>query len=207
MSLIFRVALQLGLRRGELLGMAWRDLNWEDATIEITQQVQEIGGKLQINDLKTETSRRVLPIPPGLLVRLKAHYAEFLKKRRQRGPGWNSEGLVFPSKAGTPRRPSNLNRSFKVLITGTEFSDRRLHDLRHTFASILRRLRIEKAIIGKLLGHEQEDPTNLYAEIGIEMKREALEKLETALAGVIQDIEKADVEDEDEDENADEDDE
>lgn len=182
MNLVFRVAIQLGLRRGELLGLQWQDIDWSAATIHIVRQVEEIDGDLVVGPIKDKQKERRLPLPPRLWKRLRERWQEYEAKRQKRS-GWNVEGFIFPSQTGTAYYPSNLDRLFNRVLKETNLGPLRLHDLRHTCATRLRSLRAEKSVISAILGHEAEDVTDHYAEVEIEATRHALTLLEDALFG------------------------
>jgi integrase len=210
LELLYHVLVKLGVRRGEGLGLCWRDLDWEVGTIEITQQVQAPDGKTSITKPKTEGSERTLPLPPRLLERLREHRAVQREERAVLGDAWQEHGLIFPSEVGTPLSPRNVLRHFALakvragLVPGDNDSaeadkagtvsedeheeDRgngrlRLHDLRHTCATLLGELGVEERVIGAILGHVPATVTARYAHVSLAAMREALELLERALEG------------------------
>lgn len=131
---LYYVALILGLRRGELLGLRWPDVDWTNATIAITQQVAEIEGRKVaiVPYVKTDEGLRVLPLPPDLLARLRRRQEQdtaearitqqrAAEKAQQAGKPipliqWNPDDLVFCSDVGTLIMPSNLNRRMTALV-------------------------------------------------------------------------------------------
>jgi integrase len=102
----------LGLRKGELLGLRWLDLNWDAATLKISQQVQVVGGKAIFTSPKTERSRRLLPVPPAGLARLHTQWTTLQSERERLGVDWHEHGLIFPSEVGSAMFPRNLSRHF-----------------------------------------------------------------------------------------------
>lgn len=175
--------LLLGLRRGEVLGLAWRDFDRKAGTIKITQQVQFIGGAVVISSTpKTDNARRTLPLPPGLHALLLAHWSN-QQEERSICPDWKEHGLIFPSDVGTPITPTNLRRSLHVLCGRAGVPLLRVHDCRHTCATLLGEQGEQESVIAALLGHAPATITGHYAHVSLDMLRAAVTKLETTLKG------------------------
>jgi integrase len=176
-TLIYHLLLALGIRRGEVLGLGWDELDWEEGTVQVHRQIQQINGKVIVSDYtKTDASRRVLPVPQALLARLRAHWQNQQEERALMGEGWNELGLLFPSETGMPLSPSNLLRHFRLLLTIAGLARVRLHDLRHTCATLLGE-RVSERVIAAILGHTPGTVTARYAKVTLSQMREALEAL------------------------------
>lgn len=173
----FHLLLGLGLRRGEVLGLRWVDLDWEARTIRVTQQVQLVAKKVIISSPKTEGSGRLLPLAPGMLTQLRQKQAAQEQERTVLGEAWQDSGLIFATENGTPTSPRNLNRTFDG--AWAKLTDVRLHDLRHTFATLLGELGVAEGVIGALLGHMPSNITQHYARATMTAMREAVEQLAT----------------------------
>lgn len=172
-----------GVRKGEALGAAWRNYDKAAGTLRITQQVQLVEGKTQISlSTKTERSRRVIPLPPRLLEMIEAQRG-LLAEERKVSPDWKEHLLIFPSEEGTPIIPGNLNGAFKRLCTRAGVRCLRVHDLRHTCATLLADLGVSEGVIAALLGHAPATVTRRYAHVSTEALREAVTRLERALMG------------------------
>lgn len=177
-SAIYHLLLGLGLRRGEALGLLWRDLDWEQRTITITQQVLEIDGKAVIEpSTKTDSSRRTLPLNDRQIALLRQQWEALQDARRRFDTEWIEHGLMFPSEKGTPWFPGNLDRQFTAVKRRAKITHCSLHELRHTFATLLKDLAVETSIIGALLGHSAEDITGHYAKVRLARMRDALDQL------------------------------
>lgn len=182
-TLLYHLLLALGLRRGEGLGLSWEDLDWEASTLQVRHQVQQINGKVVVSDYtKTDAGRRTLPIPQALLARLRAHWQNQQEERALMGAGWNERDLIFPTETGAPVSPSNLLRQFRLLLTCAGLEHIRLHDLRHTCATLLGE-RVSDRVIAAILGHTPGTVTARYAKVTLPQMREALEGLYQELTG------------------------
>lgn len=158
LSVLFTTMLCLGLRRGEGLGLAWKDLNWEARTIAVTQQVRLVGGKNEITTPKTERSTRPLPLSPHLYERLQAREEQHIEKA-WRGEVWQEHGLIFPSEIDTPLSPRNVVRTFTDTQKEAGLDPVTLHDLRQTCATLQGDHEASDRVIGAILGLEKNDDT------------------------------------------------
>jgi integrase len=182
-ALLYHLLLALGLRRGEGLGLRWEGVDWEAGTLQVRHQVQQINGKVVVSDYtKTDAGRRTLPIPQALLARLRAHWQNQQEERALMGAGWNERDLMFPTETGAPVSPSNLLRHFRLLLTCAGLEHIRLHDLRHTCATLLGE-RTSDRVIAAILGHTPGTVTARYAKVTLPQMREAIEALYLELTG------------------------
>jgi integrase len=179
---LYVVALYLGLRRGELLGLRWADVDLEIGRLEVVQTLQRVDGRLQFVRPKTRRSERTIPLPPVVISALREHRARQAKERLAAGSCWTDSGLVFTSRVGTPLEPDNLRRSWyevrKVLDEPL-----RLHDLRHTCVTLLLEAGVAPHIVQEIAGHSALDVTmTIYAHASLDEKRAALRLLSNRLA-------------------------
>jgi integrase len=178
---LYHVLLALGLRRGEALGLHWSDIDWDDGTVRIQRQVQLIKSRVVMSDYtKTDAGQRLLPLAPELLARLRAHQQNQEEERTILGEGWKPNDLVFASETGGPVNPPNLNRHFSSVLACAGVSRIRLHDLRHTCATLLGE-RTSDRVIAAILGHTPGTVTARYAKVTLNQMREALDALYRAL--------------------------
>jgi integrase len=107
------------------------------------------------------------------------------EERANIGPEWQEHGLVFPSEVGTPISPRNLQRHFKLLLVAAKLpATIRIHDLRHSCATLLIAQGVHPRVVMEILGHSQISVTmNTYAHVLPETQREAAAKLEVLLSG------------------------
>ena len=132
---LYCVALSLGLRQGEALGLRWEDVDLDAQTLRVAVALQSVGGKRVLSRPKTATSCRTLTMPAALIGKLREHRIRQLEEQQLAGTRWRDHGLVFASTVGTPMIPRNLVRSFKALLERAGLPDVRFHDLRHSCAS------------------------------------------------------------------------
>ena len=128
---LYVLALCLGLRRGELLGLRWEDIDLDTGTLEVVQTLQRIGGALRFVRPKTEDSARTIPLPPLCIDALREHRRQQFTERADAWPNWQENGLVFPTRIGTPMEPDNLRRSWGRIRTTAGLTGTRFHDTRH----------------------------------------------------------------------------
>lgn len=180
---LYVLALCLGLRRGELLGLRWEDVDLDTGTLEVVQTLQRVSGELRFVRPKTENSERTIPLPHFCIDALKGHRERQLAERSDAWPGWEDHGLVFPSRRGTPMEPDNLRRSWGAVRKAADLGEMRLHDLRHTCVSLLLDLGVPPHIVREIVGHSDIEVTmTIYAHASLSEKRKALGKLGDALA-------------------------
>ncbi|MGW4426662.1 site-specific integrase [Streptosporangium sp. NPDC004631] len=177
------LAVCLGLRRGELLGLRWQDVDLETGTLEVIQTLQRVGRRLRFVQPKTEDSERTIPLPPICLDALKEHCKRQFAERSDHWPDWEDHGLVFPSRRGTSMEPDNLRRSWGEIRTAAGIGAVRLHDLRHTCVSLLLDLGVPPHTVREIVGHSDIQVTMaIYAHSSLDDKRTALGKLGHALS-------------------------
>lgn len=176
---LYVVALGLGLRRGEALGLRWQDVDLDLGVLRVRQTVQRAGGRLVFSPPKTPRSRRTIPLAPPLVEALRAHRRRQDAERMDAGERWREHGLIFTTGLGTPIEPRNLNRSFGLLCDAAGVRRIRLHDLRHSCATFLLAQGVDLRTIMEILGHSAIAVTsNIYAHVTLDSQREALSRID-----------------------------
>ncbi|GAA3115571.1 tyrosine-type recombinase/integrase [Nonomuraea salmonea] len=179
---LYVLALCLGLRRGELLGLRWTDVDLEVDKLEVVQSLQRVAGRLQFVRPKTSGSERTVPLPPICVEALKEHRKKQFVERSDRWEEWKEHGLVFPSRCGTPMEPDNIRRSWGAIRKSTGLGDMRFHDLRHTCVTLLLNLGVPPQVVRDIVGHSDIEVTmTIYAHVSLDDKRNALHKLGNTL--------------------------
>ena len=166
------VLLFTGMRRGELLGLKWPDIRFENSTICIDRTLLYLPNKgLFEDDTKTTGSRRVIKAPQSAMLALQAYQAWQTRQRMQLGSAWGDSPYVFTSLEGQTMRPDTLTNWFHSFIQRTDLPPIHLHSLRHTFASnLVNGIKQEDGSIksltprqvADLLGHSTSQITELY---------------------------------------------
>lgn len=179
---LFYLALGLGLRQGELLGLCWPDVDLETETLRVRHALQRVGGQLQLVEPKTERAKRTLSIPPIVAAQLRLHRDEQAQERAHAGQEWVETGFVFTTTIGTPLDGSALTRRFQRLLRDNGLPRQRFHDLRHACATFLLSQGLSPRVVMETLGHSQISLTmNTYSHVLPEMQREAASRMDALL--------------------------
>lgn len=186
----FTVALSLGLRRSELLGLAWSDLDLDGTPPRLTVRrglKRHKGAGMALEDLKTARSRRTINLPEPVVASLRRHKVRQAEERLAAGDLWRAcpddADLVFRTATGEAIDPNNFGRAVRKLcedagIPGTWSP----HSLRHSAASLLLAQGVPLKVISDILGHSSISVTaDIYAHLVDEAKTEAAEAMTAAL--------------------------
>ena len=166
---MFLLLLCCGLRRGELLGLRWQDVDFENEIIRIRQSLRYLNGKPCIGPLKTKTSRRDLP----MLTVIK----DALLRHRQASKAY-SDDLVFHSRTGNPAYPNTIRKTFQRLALRAGLPPITLHEARHTAATLLAEAWASPKETQKILGHSSITTTlQIYTHSRLQREASALEAL------------------------------
>jgi integrase len=151
---LYVLAVTTGLRRGELLGLRWEDVDLERDRLRVGRALVREGGRHELGETKTRRGRRLVSLTPRTMNALKAHRRRQLEERMRLSGLYEDRGLIFASNVGTPLNPENLvKRSFKPLLEKAGLPQIRFHDLRHTCATLLLSRGVHPKIVQELLGH------------------------------------------------------
>jgi integrase len=174
----FVLVLVLGLRRGEVLGLAWDQVDLDAAELYVSEQLQRVGHQLVRREVKTETSEAPLPLPGLCVTALKIRRKQQDANRAKAGDGWIDTGLVFTTRHGTPIEPRNFNRSFDRCIRAARVPRITVHGTRKTCASLLAALDVHPRVAMRILRHSKINVTmEIYTEAPSDATRDALRKL------------------------------
>jgi len=163
---LYVVAVTAGLRRGELQGLKWEDLDLEGGTLQVRRTLSEPKGGYIFEAPKSGKGHNIR-LTQRATAALTRHRKRQLEERIRLGTLWQDHDLVFPSGTGTPVSGGNLNRAFKTLLkrAGLPHSFR-FHDLRHTCATLLLRQGVNPKFVQELLGHRDVSLTlNTYSHV------------------------------------------
>lgn len=169
---LFILELSTGMRRGEILGLQWDDLNMQTGELKISRQVAILNGKIHITEPKTKTSVRTIILPADI-VKLLAEYKKTVNSK------W-----LFPSpvKEDMPRNPTAVRKILDRTLEKAGCKHIRFHDLRHTFATTALANGMDIKTLSAIIGHNSAETTlNIYTHITDEMQRTAADKIERGI--------------------------
>lgn len=189
---LIRLALGLGLRMGEALGLRWSDVDLEAGRLTVNHALQRVRherrGKVsweyELVPPKSATSQRELLVPAPILAALRAHKARQTERRLAKGHRWQDMDLVFCGEFGTPLDGSAATKRFQQLLVEAGMPRMRFHDLRHSCASLLLAEGVALRVIQDVLGHSTYQLTaNTYSHVADALKRDAADAMTRALGG------------------------
>lgn len=174
--------LLLGLRRSEVLGLRWQDVDLDAGHLRVRQGLHWLGGKIQYLPPKTRRSRRTVPLPTLCVDALRDHRKRQDEERRHSLHPWPKSDLVFVTVVGTPVDPNNFSRTFQRWCREAKVPAVRLHDLRHTCVSLLMVLGVHPRVVMEIVGHAALEMTmNVYGHVALDDQRAALDRLNDLL--------------------------
>lgn len=180
---LLATALYTGLRLGELRGLRWQDVDLDSSRLSVIQTVQRIAGELRVGGVKTHRSRRAMWVAPPLVAILREHRRRQAKAQLAAGDAWGEGGLVFTDALGRPVSDVAVRWAFWRALQTAGLPRVRLHDLRHTAATLLLELGVHPKIVSEMLGHSTIAVTlDLYSHVTPTMQREAAERLGALLS-------------------------
>lgn len=190
---LYRLALNLGMRQAELLGMTWDAVSFEESTLHIFRQLRRVPGQEEgsskvfaLQTTKTKAGERTLQLDDDLIDVLRAHRKNQLEERLLLGPTWkDAMGLVFVTETGAPFHGTEIVQHFKRLVKKLGLPQIRFHDLRHTAATLMLMRGVPLVTVSKILGHSTPAITaTIYAHTLDDAKS-------TAIAGLSRDLRRA----------------
>ena len=178
MELIIDMELCLGLRRGELLGLQWGDIDWENNQIRIVRNRVIVDGKAIVKEPKTESSVRVLDAPDMLMEKLRRHRGNCMRNRIKLGWNYKVNDYIIVHQDGKPIYPEYVSQMLTKLLEKAGLPKCRFHDLRHLCASIMVLQGVNVKVAQERLGHKDITTTmNIYSHVLPSSARDAAEKI------------------------------
>jgi integrase len=176
--------LTTGLRRGEALGLRWEDVELDAGRLAVRRALVAVGYEVRWSEPKTARSRRVVALDTGTVSALRAHRKAQLEERMMLGAGYSDEGLVFAKVDGSPIHPQTVSQAFERLVKAAGVPAIRLHDTRHTAATLLLDQGVPLKVVSERLGHSSVSITaDLYQHVLEHMQTDAAEKAGAVLFG------------------------
>jgi integrase len=174
-----------GLRRGELLGLRWTDLDLEGGVLSVGQTLTTVRSHLVFQDsAKTDGSTRRMRLSPVALAALRTHRARQLEERLAFGPAYQDHGLVFAKEDGSPLHPEVFLRLFQRRAKAAGLPVIRLHDVRHSWATHALQAGIAPKVVSSRLGHANIRVTlDIYTHVMPALDQEAADKVEALILG------------------------
>jgi integrase len=142
-----------GMRRGEALGLLWDDVDLEAGRIAVRRALIPCRGEVVVSEPKTARGRRSVALDPETVEVLKAQAARQLDEQHQWDELWVETGLVFTQENGEALHPELMTRRFRQAVKRAMLPDMRLHDLRHTHATLALRAGVHPKVVSERLGH------------------------------------------------------
>src|SRR5918998_4843760 len=179
---LYIVAVTAGLRRGELQGLKWDDLDLDAGMLQVRRTCSEPKGGYIFEAPKSGKGRNIR-LTQSAVAALRMHRRRQLEERMYKADLWQEQGLVFPSTVGTPLWGGNLNRAFKATLQRAGLpKSTRFHDLRHTCATLLLKQGVNPKFVQELLGHADISLTlNVYSHVLPDMGDATADAMEAAL--------------------------
>jgi integrase len=185
---LYSSALAVGLRRGEALGLAWPDIDFENRTLTVRRTLARVKdsvtkkSSLRFDTPKTKGSIRTIPLPAFAVESLRLHRERQREERALMGEDWKGAevDLVFTTTIGTPLEPRNVLRHLQSTLASLHIPHHRFHDLRHTAASILLAQGASLHEVKEILGHSQIRLTaDLYGHLYMSSARTLVDRLDS----------------------------
>ena len=173
-----------GLRRGELTGLKWTDIDFTNGMVSVAREIVFVPGKGYIVSApKSAKGRRVVDITPEVVTHLKRHAAQQAEHRLSIESVWKDEGWVLARPDGSHVNPNAITKAFKNLRDELELPPVRLHDLRHTHASLLLKAGVHLKVVSERLGHSNIGITaDIYSHVTPGMGKDAAQKFQDMLS-------------------------
>jgi integrase len=184
LAALWRLALLTGMRRGELLGLKWEDLDLERGTLAVRRTLSRgNGGTWELGHPKTASGRRSIALPKSCVSALRKHRVNQNIERLRLGELWEDHGFVFTNRTGGPLHANSLALQFGKLAKATGLPKIRFHDLRHTSATLLLAQGVHPKIVQERLGHADISMTlNRYSHVTPDVQRLAADALDEAFS-------------------------
>lgn len=174
----------LGLRRSEMVGLRWEDVDLSGGVPRVQHGLQRVDGGLVVLPTKTRRSTRVVPLPAFVVRALRERRDVQEAERLTRGPTWPDPEFIFTTPIGTPIDPRNCTRMVQAAVRRAGLPAVRLHDFRHGCVSVLLALGVPPGTVMEIVGHATLEMTmNVYAHVSLDDKRSALDQLGELLDG------------------------
>jgi integrase len=177
---LFYLALTTGMRKGELLGLMWSDIDWNKSTLLVQRQLlQASSSKAVLVPPKTKSGHRAIKLGPGTLSKLASHQKMQGILKAAAGEKWKENELIFTSGIGTPLGQSRVSKELNRLLDKAGLPHIRFHDLRHTSLSFLLEMGMPVNTVQMRAGHSKASvTTDIYGHAMVRSQEEASHLIE-----------------------------
>ena len=177
LAAVWTLALHTGLRRGELAGLRWTDVDLKAGTLTVAQQRTTANHAIVVTTPKAKSQRQLL-LAPATTAALKAHRRHQRKERLALGPAWMDSGYVFVDEAGVEYHPHRFTKMFEKAVAGAGVPKIRLHDTRHTMATLALAAGVHPKVVQEQLGHSTISVTlDTYSHVPQAVRRDSADKI------------------------------
>jgi integrase len=185
----FQLLAATGMRRGEVLGLRWRDVDFDLGQIAVAHTITTAGRETVIGPPKTPRSRRNIYIDQRTLAALREHRKLQREQRLAAGPAWDTSlDLVVCDELGRPVHPDSFSREFDQLVRKVDVPRVRMHDLRHTHATLALKAGVHPKVVSERLGHATVGATlDLYSHVMPALARDAADLIMRGAYGSVSD--------------------
>ncbi len=181
---LYAVAIAMGLRQGEVLGLRWSDVDLEGGALTVRHTLQKMRGKTELVEPKTVKSRRTLSMPAPVLTSLRDHRRRQVEERLAIGEDWQDLDFVFASAIGTPQDGSAVRHRFQRTLLKAGLPRQRFHDTRHACASFLLAQGVPLRVVQEILGHSRISTTaDIYSHVLPTLQKDAADRMGELLTG------------------------
>jgi integrase len=173
------------MRRGEILGLRWVDVELDVGSLSVCQSLEKTKSGIAVKSPKTAKGRRRIALPAMAVEALRRHKAQQGRAKLRSGGNYRDSGLVFSQDDGSPWDPDTISAAFGAFVRKAGFHIR-FHDLRHTHATQLLRQGIHPKVVSERLGHSTISLTlDTYSHVMPGMQDEAARGVDSALRGAL----------------------
>ena len=179
---LYVVALTLGLRQGEILGLRWADVDLVSGRLQVRHALQRFDGEYHLVEPKSARSRRTLVLPVVATASLERHRRQPQEERARAGEMWQEHGLVFASPIGRPLDSSSVTGALQRHLVRAGLRRQRFHALRHACASLLLSRGVSPRVVMEMLGHSQISLTmDTYSHVLPSLLSDAADQMDNLL--------------------------
>jgi integrase len=182
MSALWRTAAMTGMRRSEVCGLQWSDIDLDSGSVAVRRAVVVVRGRPRVKEPKTARSRRTVDLDEDTVLRIRDWRKRQLEERLRAGASWSGGDWVFTDQLGRPVNPEWVGKQFRRLIRDLDLSPITMRQLRHSHATALLRAGVHPKVVQERLGHSSIAVTlDTYSSVLPTMQREAVERLATLI--------------------------